>query len=177
VIVSLLIVFATLAGCEVEREWTHEGALAPTLKHMDADGDGVVVEAEYVPLVLAGPSFDRVDLNRDGTLDAVELERLVYEQDPISFDGVGGREGWGETQQSETTHPDSFERRSVRDLLRSLTEAIRAVAPEAELPDEAMIAQAARTGRLESYESQEVLTMLAAAADEAGMSFPQRMRP
>ena len=170
---SLLLLFA----CGPAPSWTYDGALAPTYARMDLDGDGRVVEAEYVRLALAGPAFERVDLDRDGLLSTEELDRLVFLQDPLSFDGANERQSWGEVDQTETTHPDGFERRSLRDLFRSLAEAIRAVDPGAELPDEATIEAAARTRRLESFESRALLLALAQAADDAGAGFPERLRP
>jgi len=171
------VLLLALLGCGEEPAWTHAGALAPTLALMDADADGRVSEAEYVRLALAGPTFERVDLDRDGALSGEELERLVFLQDPLSFDGVSERQAWGDVDQTETTHPDGFERRSLRDLFRSLTEAVRAADPEAALPDEETIEAAARTRRLESYESRALLLALAEAADGAGIVFPERLRP
>ena len=172
-----LIAVTVLAACGGDDAWSHRGALAPTLAAMDADGDGRVGAAEYGALALGGPSFSAVDIDRDGAISPGELAALVFTQDPLRFDGAGLREPWSEDIQARTVHPDPYEQRTVRDLLRALCELVRAADPGAALPGEADIEAAARPRRLDSPASRAVLEDIRAAAERAGAALPPRLFP
>ncbi len=172
-----LIAVAALAACGGGGEWSYRGALAPSLAAMDADGDGRVSAAEYSALALAGPPFTAVDIDRDGAIAPEEFEELVFGQDPLRFDGAPLREPWSEDIQDRTVHPDPYEQRTVRDLLRALCELVRTADPGAELPDEGAIEAAARTRRLDSPAARAVLDDIRAAAERAGAALPPRLFP
>ncbi len=64
----------------------------------------------------------------------------------------------------------------VRRVLESLQEEVRAVAPDAPLPDDEAVKRAAGSADIRTAESREVLLQLEAAADAAGIGFPAALR-
>jgi hypothetical protein len=82
-----------LLGCG--GRWTDTFALSPTLRKLDADGDGKVVAAEYEAKLLKGKPFAEADSDHDGVLQLDELEALLAKSDPMSMapdrgPGAGG---------------------------------------------------------------------------------------
>lgn len=61
---------------------------------------------------------------------------------------------------------------AVRDLLRFIEREVLAANPDAEVPSDEEILEAALTARLDSVPSKQVMAELAAACDEAGMPLP-----
>jgi hypothetical protein len=153
--------------------WTREAALAPLVAHLDQNKDGKLDAAEYERVGYAAPRFGTADTDGDGALSVAELDRTVFLQDPITFDGS-----------LERTPPDlslgpgvsgtlTAQQRLLWELLTCLRDDVRAKRSDLVLPDDLQILQAANTGRIDSYEARVVLADLKQAWTEAGLVFPQ----
>ena len=70
---------AVLAGAACEH--AHQPGAGDGFARFDADGDGVIEQAEFTA------SFALLDANRDGRIDAAESAAVVYEAD-ADRDGV-----------------------------------------------------------------------------------------
>ncbi len=79
----MIALLVLLGGCAPA--WTEEGAVAPTLAHVDADQDGKVSAKEYEAVRFRGPPFAEVDADGNGAISRAELLALVLDKDPTAL--------------------------------------------------------------------------------------------
>lgn len=178
-----------LLGCGGAASWTEAGALAPTWKALDADGDGRVERAEYEVRESTGAPFAEADTDDDGALSLAELEALFLTEDPAPEAGrrpggpggpatakSSGRAGKsGKPSASKGLNPvlkRKAAENSVQLVLDSLAEEVRHADPARPLPGDAALAAAVDTGSLYTRESRAVLADLEQAALAARLPFP-----
>ena len=158
--------------------WTREAALNPILSRLDADHDGRVVQTEYEPFAWRAPFFVDVDQDADGTLSVGELDRLLFIQDPNTFDGSLSRTPPDLSLGPGVSGTMDTRQRLVWELLAVLRDEAVFARPDALVPDVDRIEAAARTGDISNYEVRSVLGDLERAWNvSAGLTFPKTLAP
>ncbi|MDP6933984.1 MAG: hypothetical protein QGG40_13755 [Myxococcota bacterium] len=147
----------------------------PILEDLDRNVDGVVDAGEYERVRYAAASFGEVDGDGSGNLDAREVSGLVLSLDPTNFDGLDTTEPvlGDETDRSN----NSADVQEIFYFFQFLVAEVEVRGGHAYLPERLAMREAALTERIDSPESQQVLTELYRAGDIVGLSFPERLRP
>lgn len=168
---------ALLLACS-QTPWTREAALQPMLSRLDRDADGRVIEAEYTPTAWRAPDFSNADQDGDGGLSVGELDRVVFLQDPNTFDGS-----------LERTPPDlslgpgvsgtmDTQQRLLWELLFVLRDEALYARPDVRVPGPDVLEAAARTGDIGHSETRRALSELQRAWNiSAGLTFPRALAP
>lgn len=155
-------------ACSTGASWPRDAHITALLRGLDRDKDGVFssTELEAVRWGSAAP----IDTDNNGQISEAELSAVLVGLDATGFDNAPlPSRPLAITRAQDYTPPEV---RHVRDLLRFLCAEVRAVNPNAALPDEAAIQTAARTGRLDSPESTAALALILPAMEAAGLAKP-----
>lgn len=171
---ALVVIPVLLAACG--SSWDGQSAVAPVRDRLDVSGDGVVDRAEYNPVAPLGPSFRRVDRDGDGDLSLSEIQWLLLEQDPETFDGADERQSIAVSMNPDVYHPDPLEVRLLRELFAFMTQELEQRGGELDLPSREERERAAATGNLRSPEARAVAARLRAACRAAELPVPEVLR-
>jgi hypothetical protein len=174
--------------------WTEAGALAPTWKALDSDGDGRLGQAEYETHAIAGVGFADADVDHDGALSLDELDTLFLTLDPgpettsrarargsrtTKSSGrtvTGGkraeRQGAPKPQPLNAVQERKRIELEVRLVLESLVEEVRYADPARIVPNATAVTAAVRTGSVHTAASRALLAELEQAATDAHLPFP-----
>lgn len=176
--------------------WTEENALAPTLAHLDRDGDGRVEVAEYEAVALRGTPFAEADADGDGALSVSELAALAAGEDPALLSHAlkgppknghrragneSGKRPLNKTADGKQAAPKAGDHNldsgwAVRMVLESLRDEVRYADPNAALPTDDAIGAAASSGHLHTAETRVLLRELETLSDTAKIAFPPSLR-
>ncbi|MFZ5480208.1 MAG: hypothetical protein ACOZNI_25820 [Myxococcota bacterium] len=99
---------------EARRPFAVDDALAPALAALDTDGDGRVGAGEWARTAPSGPSFGRVDQDRDGALSKGELAMVLNAIDPHQWEAPRPRRVPDEAA-AKMTYPRTWEERMAAD--------------------------------------------------------------
>lgn len=157
-------------ACSLSPSWTEATALQPTLDRLDVNADGIVSAVEF-SLVAPQTDFGWLDLDGDETLSRDELVAWMDAADPLTFDNQRGQTAVSR-QQAEVSESTTAEVRMLRDLYFFLSEDLSAAAPSLPRPSDHHLRTAAATASLSSPQSIAVLDALRAGYAAAGLTFP-----
>lgn len=163
-----LLLSCTSSSTPDKGPWTEEAALTPTAT---LGGGTELSAADYSRTSYAALPLAEVDADGSGALSARELAALIRRQDPMTFDesqpmGALTRETWSQP------FAEPALKRATWELLAFLRAEVAAVAPGAELPDDATLDAAAATEDLYSEPVQAVLRQLEALHQQHSLAFP-----
>ncbi|MFZ5480219.1 MAG: hypothetical protein ACOZNI_25875 [Myxococcota bacterium] len=162
-----------LVGCDAGAKWTDSEALAPTVKRLDANGDGKVDQAEFERVAWKSPGFAFADVDQDAALSAEELAAAIKKVDPLDFDGADPRGAPHPKLGPGMTGSFTVEQRWLWEVLYSLRGEALAKDPAAPVPSEEALRAAIATGRVDAAATQLVLQQLRAAWTAVGLTFPE----
>ncbi len=167
-----LLLLAFLAVVPPPTRWTVDGALKPTLTHLDRDGNRRVTKGEFQAVAYASPPFEEVDGNHDGALSTQELEAQIRQHDPLTFDGTALRPSNEHAPPAPVVTKQQLQTHEMVALGTVLIQQLEAVAPQVSHPTLKKWLLTGNPPTLENPRRQEVLRQLKTAYETAGMSFP-----